>query len=225
MGKLLRGIDDSRTTHTSQESNPAQMFQPSDIYEDAFVSPCLTVSVEPFYSQLLVDVVQIHGIKIEAVIDSGATCSLIHATLAKALDLTIVEGFPISLKFGNSDNQIARNIAMTHVTYRMTSYSLPLYVSDSLPFQLLLGLNFLKSANIRISFYEYRPAILQHVDEPLPAFAAIVASMFGHLPESIEEEKKPVKVRMCDTVEIPPRCGVPVQILADDGSVEVGVIS
>src|SRR5207253_7022683 len=129
--------------------HPAPICQSLDIYEDAFVSPCLTVSVDPFHSQLLVDVVEIRSMKIEAVIDSGATCSLIHATLAKALNLIIIEGFPISLKFGNSENQVAKNIAVTHVTYRMTSYSLPLYVSDSLPFQLLLGLNFLRCANIR----------------------------------------------------------------------------
>jgi hypothetical protein len=53
--------------------------------------------------------------KIEAVIDSRTTCSLIHTT-ARTLDLTIVEGFPISLKFESSEYQGVRNITVIYRT-------------------------------------------------------------------------------------------------------------
>ena len=134
--------------------------------------------------ELLIAQVNINGLSIPAMIDTGAMRSLIHHSIVN----TSISPTNIKLKSASGHLLPISGIAQTTFSFNNTPLSHKLFVvqDDSLPTKILLGMDFLRSHSCKINtnpaeFFVYdEPATLLSFHTAFPGLPSIDESQYVH---------------------------------------------
>ena len=147
----------------------------------------------------------ISNIAVKCMVDTGATMSLVSAHILKCAKLVPSDDYPMRIQFGNKSVSKV-NQSIQNVLYLPSGpVKSKLYVYDDLPYDVLLGLDFLCANNfiIRCSDQNEVEVSMIETDHVLPINA-------------ITTEPDIIKLRSSKQMLIPPRTTVKVQLTSDE---------
>lgn len=90
--------------------------------------------------------------QVSALLDTGASYSLIHTEEAQRLNLKRTSANPIRLRFGNSKTTEVKHVVTALVKYGNHQKHHQFYAYDALPFRILLGGDWCKANRIKIDY-------------------------------------------------------------------------
>ena len=87
----------------------------------------------------------------DAVLDSGASTSLIDPTLAATLGAKIQKASPLRLRFADSKSQITDQVAVVTICFRGQRREFKFRITPNLPYPCLCGIDFMKNFYVIIT--------------------------------------------------------------------------
>ncbi|RWS20338.1 hypothetical protein B4U80_12100, partial [Leptotrombidium deliense] len=88
---------------------------------------------------------------VNCVVDTGSAISIIHPNVVTSINATINNSAGPIVKFANSETTELNQHIDVNVVFRESSVNIPMFVSDTLPFEALLGIDWCIDSNVVIT--------------------------------------------------------------------------
>lgn len=153
----------------------------------------------------------------EALVDSGATISLINPSLADRLLLHTIPVNPVNFRFANNTNEIVQNGISAPVRFQNQNKEHLFRVSPTLPVDCLLGLDFLKSFHLVIRCRE--AGITVDADD-----AECYSVILNETCPAINPRVRQSTVKLCEDITIAPNTCQKVKVRCDTVTAGVAIV-
>lgn len=136
----------------------------------------------------------VNKLRIKSLIDTGSSLSILHKKFIYILpDIVVNKCSHPMLKLANGSIMWPYGKTFVKIEFEKSSYSIEMYIYDSVPFDSLLGLDFLLLSKLKIDFSEISQKTTNIMEE-LPFLL-------------IEPYKKISEIRLANNTIIPKRSG------------------